>query len=84
MESDETEVRDDIINRVVKGFNREQKKEMAKLDLDELNARLRQLKKKLACTNGEGYREAELLETVDVPLQVLEELDRFGVEDGQI
>ena len=41
MESDETEVRDDIINRVVKGFNREQKKEMAKLDLDELNARLR-------------------------------------------
>lgn len=77
MESEETAVRDDILNRVVKGFNREQKKETAKLSLAELNERLLQLNYVLA---DPDYRETELLETVDVPLEVIEELDRFSKE----
>jgi len=72
--SKETEVREDILNRVVKGLNRE-RRETARLQLSELNAKLSAYQQSL---KEEGYRDAELLEMIDVPHQVLEELDSFG------
>ena len=66
-------MRDDILDRVVKNFNREPRKEIAKLNLAELNARLMKFKNQL---QGDKFRDAKLLEVVDVPLAILEELDK--------
>ena len=61
------------MNRVVKGLNRERQKEGIRLSLPDLNARIRDLQAKV-----EGaHREAELLETVDVNVSVLDDLDKF-------
>ena len=61
------------MNRVVKGLNRERQKEGIRLSLPDLNARIRELQAKV-----EGaHREAELLETVDVNVSVLDDLDKF-------
>lgn len=61
--SNEAEVREDILNRVVKGLNRERQKEAVRLALDELNAKISTFKAKV----GDRHRDRELLETVDVP-----------------
>ena len=58
---------------MVKGLNRERQKEGIRLSLPDLNARIRELQAKV-----EGaHREAELLETVDVNVSVLDDLDKF-------
>lgn len=71
--SHETDVREDILNRVVKGFNREGRKETARLGHAQLCKEVHRLKALIKDT----HRDKELLDTVDVAESVIAELQTF-------